>query len=268
VRFLPSVQSQRERLSQLPESAALQANLQSALVDSPLQASKLEPFVNDVAAARLAGPVQRKDLEGTAMALAVDAMLTRSGSGWNVTMPLRLPAGGEMPVAQLKTALEGSGAVFVDMKGQFDTLYSGYVSEAVRLSLAGCALIVLLLGAVLRSPGRLLRVLITLAVTVIAVIAALHWSGVRLHLLHLVGMLLIVAVGSNYALFFDRAAGGEPLDASTLMSLGVATLTTAIGFGTLAVSNVPVLQAIGITVGPGALLALLLSAVFVYPAQR
>ena len=268
VRFLPSVQSQRERLSQLPESAALQANLQSALVDSPLQASKLEPFVNDVAAARLAGPVQRKDLEGTAMALAVDAMLTRSGSGWNVTMPLRLPAGGEMPVAQLKTALEGSGAVFVDMKGQFDTLYSGYVSEAVRLSLAGCALIVLLLGAVLRSPGRLLRVLITLAVTVVGVIAALHLSGVRLHLLHLVGMLLIVAVGSNYALFFDRAAGGEPLDASTLMSLGVATLTTAIGFGTLAVSNVPVLQAIGITVGPGALLALLLSAVFVYPAQR
>jgi predicted exporter len=58
------------------------------------------------------------------------------------------------------------------------------------------------------------------------------------------------------------------LDAATLMSLGVATLTTAIGFGTLASSSVPVLQAIGTTVGPGALLALLLAAVFVYPPQR
>ena len=79
-------------------------------------------------------------------------------------------------------------------------------------------------------------------------------------------MLLIVAVGSNYALFFDRAAGGEPLDAATLLSIAVATLTTAIGFGTLALSSVAVLQAIGVTVGPGALLALLLSAVLVYPA--
>ena len=33
-----------------------------------------------------------------------------------------------------------------------------------------------------------------------------HSSGVQLTILHLVGMLLIVAVGSNYALFFDRQA--------------------------------------------------------------
>jgi predicted exporter len=100
---------------------------------------------------------------------------------------------------------------------------------------------------------------------VACVIALLHLSGARLHLLHLVGMLLIVAVGSNYALFFDRAAAGEPLDQATLMSMAVAVLTTVIGFGTLASSSVPVLQAVGITVGPGALLALLLSAVLVYP---
>lgn len=267
-RFLPSDQRQRERLAQLPDAAALQTNLQAALVDSPLSADKLGPFVNDVAAARLAGPIQRKDLDGTAMALAVDAMLTHGAGGWNVTMPLRLPADGEMPVAQLQAILVGSGALFVDMKGEFDELYTGYVSEAVRLSLGGCALIVLLLAVTLRSPGRLLRVLVTLAVTVVCVIAALHASDARLHLLHLVGMLLIVAVGSNYALFFDRAAGGEALDPATLLSLGVATLTTAIGFGTLATSSVPVLQAIGTTVGPGALLALVMAAVFVYPPQR
>ena len=43
----------------------------------------------------------------------------------------------------------------------------------------------------------------------------------------------------------------------------IATLTTAIGFGTLALSEVPVLHALGVTVGPGAVLALLLSAIFV-----
>ena len=44
--------------------------------------------------------------------------------------------------------------------------------------------------------------------------------------------------------------------------MAVANLTTAIGFGTLALSNVPVLHAVGITVGPGAVLALLLAACF------
>lgn len=268
-RFLPSAQRQSSRLAALPQTEVLQARLHEALVDSPLSASKLGPFVQGVAAAREQGPLRRKDLDGTAMALAVDAMLTPGGKGWNVMLPLRPAADRqEMPVAQLEAALVGSGAVFVDMKTEFDTLYSGYVSEAVRLSLTGCALILLLLGFSLRSPARLARVLTTLALTVACVIAGLHASGEKLHLLHLVGMLLIVAVGSNYALFFDRTAGGEPLDAATLMSLGVATLTTAIGFGTLAASRVPVLNAIGLTVGPGALMALVLAAVFVYPPQR
>jgi len=45
--------------------------------------------------------------------------------------------------------------------------------------------------------------------------------------------------------------------------MAVANLTTAIGFGTLGLSQVPVLHAIGVTVGPGAVLALLLAAMFV-----
>jgi predicted exporter len=269
VRFLPSARSQQARLKHLPDRTELETRLRAALVDAPLSADKLGPFLDDVAAAREAGPVRRADLDGSAMALAVDAMLTPGAKGWNVVIPLRPPADGvDMPAARLQAALAGSGALFVDLKGEFDTLYGGYVSEAVRLALAGCALIVLLLGVTLRSVARLSRVLIALALTVVGVLAALHLAGERLHLLHLVGMLLIVAVGSNYALFFDRAAGGEALDAATLMSLGVATLTTAIGFGTLAASHVPVLQAIGVTVGPGALLALLMAAVFVYPPRR
>ena len=75
-------------------------------------------------------------------------------------------------------------------------------------------------------------------------------------------MLLIVAVGSNYALFFDQRADAKGMDrVATLASLVLACTTTVIGFGVLAFSKVPVLQAIGATVGPGAVLALLFSAI-------
>jgi predicted exporter len=54
-----------------------------------------------------------------------------------------------------------------------------------------------------------------------------------------------------------------------LCSLFFANLTTVLGFGLLAFSSVPVMNAIGLTVGIGTLLALVLAAVFaVRPAAR
>lgn len=264
-RFLPSAATQAARRASLPSPGELQPRLQAALVDSPLSAGKLAPFIADVDAARRQPLLGRHDLAGSGLALAVDSLLLQGAQGWSALLPLR-PAGGEqgavIPVAAVRAALAGSGALFVDTKGQFDALYGDYLHQAVWLSAAGLVAIVVLLLATLRSPRRLAGVLLPLAMAVALVIAGLHLAGERLQLLHLVGMLLIVAVGSNYALFFDRIAGGATLDTATLMSMAVAAATTVIGFGTLALSSVPVLHAVGVTVGPGALLALLLSAAF------
>jgi predicted exporter len=268
-RFLPSAATQAARRANLPEPGELRIRLQEALADSPLAAARLGPFIADVAAARQQQMVSRDSLANTGLALAVDALLLQGLHGWSALIPLR-PAGGERGVAinpaAIRAALAGDGigdAVFVDLKAEFEKLYSDYLTEAIHLSLAGFAAIVLLLAIALRSPRRLAAVLLPLMIAVILVIAGLHLAGVALHLLHLVGMLLIVAVGSNYALFFDRAAAEGGLAPETLASMLVANLTTAVGFGTLALSSVPVLNAIGVTVGPGALLCMLLSAVFV-----
>jgi predicted exporter len=97
----------------------------------------------------------------------------------------------------------------------------------------------------------------------VTVAAGLAACGFQLGILHIVGMLLIVAVGSNYALFFDRnsAAPQHGSQALTLASLLVANVATVLAFGVLACSRVPVLADLGQTVAPGALLALLFSAI-------
>ncbi|MGE5472121.1 MAG: MMPL family transporter [Bacteroidota bacterium] len=260
-RFLPSLAAQAVRRSSLPSVPELRQRLPEALRDSPLAAGKLEPFLADIDAARQLPDIDRATLNGTSLALAVDSLLLPGGAGWTVLLPLH-PGSQPIDLAGLRSELAGSGALVIDLKGEFNKLYNDYLHEAILLSLAGVAAIVALLGATLRSAGRLARVLLPLVLAVLMVIAGLHLLGERLHLLHLVGMLLIVAVGSNYALFFDQARG-TPLDPKTLASMLIANLTTAIGFGTLALSSVPVLHAVGATVGPGAMLALLLSAIFV-----
>lgn len=270
-RFLPSRASQDQRRAALPESAVLRQRLAVALVDLPLSAHRLDAFVADVEAARTAPPLSRENLAGSSLALAVDSLMLQRADGWSVLLPLHPRIDGDelsIPAEQVRAALASSDALFIDMKAEFDALYSDYLSEAIRLSLAGVGAVILLLAVSLRSPLRLTGVLLPLLIAVVFVVAGLHLLGQRLHLLHLVGLLLIVAVGSNYALFFDRSASQERPDPETLSSMGVANLTTAIGFGTLALSSVPVLKAIGLTVGPGAILALLLAAMFVPRGTR
>jgi predicted exporter len=154
------------------------------------------------------------------------------------------------------------GVLFVDMKAESDHLYSSYLHEAIVLSLGGLAVLVALLLVVFRSPSRVLRIIAPLAAAVVTVTAGLALLGQQLIILHLVGLLLVVAVGSNYALFFDRPDPHAPIAPRTLASMLLANLTTVAGFGLLAFSKVSILQAMGVTVAPGVILALVYAAIF------
>jgi predicted exporter len=179
----------------------------------------------------------------------------------------------DLDVARIAAAVSSArlaNTQVLDLKIQTDALYASYLEEALRLSGIGLLLIIVLLGFVLRSVRRVAQVLAPLLLAVLAVAAGLALWGVRLNILHLVGMLLIFAVGSNYALFFDRAqiTPGDAHPPRLLASLGVANLSTVIGFGLLAFSAVPVLQALGATVAPGAFLALLFAGLLCRPSPR
>ncbi|MGB0129596.1 MAG: hypothetical protein WBP72_18285, partial [Rhodocyclaceae bacterium] len=266
-RFLPSAQTQQARRDALPDRNTLATRLSSALEGLPLRPQRLTPFIDDVEAARHQPLLTESDFKGSTLSLAIESMLMPHGDGWRVLLPVAetaLPGSTATPDrAPLRAALAAagqSGALIIELGEEARGLYGTYLSEAITLSLLGFGALVLLLSAALRSPRRLFRVLAPLVLSVLLVTAGLALAGEQLLLLHLVGLLLIVAVGSNYALFFDRSAAGGSIDHQALGSLLLANLTAVIGFGTLAFSQVPVLHALGITVGPGAILALLLSA--------
>jgi predicted exporter len=274
-RYLPGLSTQQARLASLPNPDELQRRLTGALSGLPVQASRFAPFLADVEATRRSGPLRREDLQGTSLALSVDGLLLPQQDRWIALLPLSAPltdAGHRLDAATLSKTMADAGwsdVWFVDLKQETDRLYSGYLREAILLSLAGLGAIVLLLLGALRSPQRVVKVLAPLALAVLVIMAGLALAGQAMTLLHLVGLLLTVAVGSNYALFFDREgnAGSEQLSPRTLASLLFANLATVAGFGLLAFSPVPVLHAIGVTVGPGSLLALIFSAVLAEPAE-
>ena len=264
-RYLPSISAQQSRQASLPAADALQSRLIQASRDLPVRPQLFAPFLADVAAARTQPLISATDLERTSMAMGVDALLTERNGRWSALLPLTAPEGGNINPARISAALNASrltDVLFLDMKAESDNLYGGYLHEATLLSLGGMAAIVVLLLLVLRSPLRVLRIVAPLVAAVVTVTAGLAAFGQQLIILHLVGLLLVVAVGSNYALFFDRQDAAEPMSPRTLASMLLANLTTVTGFGLLAFSKVSLLQAMGMTVGPGVVLALIYSAIF------
>jgi predicted exporter len=254
----------------LPDAATLTGRLAAAVEQGPLAAGRLGGFIADVHVARSQAIVDRAAIEGTPLAHAVDALMVRGQPGQPWRVFLYLQAGAKaVDLGKVRAALADlPAAQVVNIKHELDALYARYLREAMLYALAGAAAVCVLLALRLRSARRLVQVAEPIAASVVIVLAALSATGAALGILHLVGLLLVVAIGSNYALFFDHLREEGLADEDTLASLALANLTTVCSFGLLAFSNIPALYAIGQVVAPGALLSLVLSAAFIRIGQR
>jgi predicted exporter len=267
---LPSVTAQRLRQSSLPDTSHARLNLDASLKGIPIKPERLEGFLTDLQAARERKPLDRNDLNGTSLALMLDSLLVKRDNDYMVLMPLRATGEGSsgnlIDIEKVNTALKAqlpSNVVVIDLLEESTNLFDSYLHDALVLSGLGSLVIIVLLFASLRSLSRTLMVALPLGCAVLSVTACLLLAGIQLTILHLVGLLLVVAVGSNYALFFDSASQIGIADdrRQTQVSLLVANLATVGSFGLLGLSKVPVLSYIGSTVGLGAFLAFLFAAI-------
>lgn len=263
-RLVPSLKTQQARLAALPEADALRAALAEATQTGPLKAERLAPFVEEVQRARQLTPATLESVrEGPVGPLLSALVIRRSEGGWAALLPVSPPAGGSVDAAFIREALAGvEGAQILEIKPELDRLYARYLREAQVQALLGSLGVMLLVAFALRSPRRVLAVCQPLVLAVLLTIGGLAALGLSLGILHLIGLLLVVAVGSNYALFFDLLRDQGHPDSDTLASLMLANLTTVSSFALIAFSSMPALSAIGIVVGPGSLLALVLAAAF------
>lgn len=257
--ILPSRATQSRRQGMLPDTATLKHNLAEAAQGLPFRAGLFEPFLRDVQAARTSPPLEATELEKTALGLKLRSLLVESGGEWLALVPLR----GVADPARLALAFpaQTSAPVFLfDLKHESNRLVNGYRNESLRLTALGSLAIagVLLWG--LRSFKAAVRVFAPVAIAVVLAVASLVLLGQRLNPFHLVSLTLVIGIGLNYALFFNRPEADPDKRRLTVLSLVVCGLTTITAFGALAFSATPVLKAIGLTVALGAVYSFLVAA--------
>lgn len=260
---LPSVRTQDMRRAALPDDAQLHARLQQAMAGLPFRADAFAPFFAAVSQARKAPDLIPANLP-PALALRLQSMLVPSDGGWTVLAPLRdvsNPAG----VRAAFAAAGLPGLQFVDLDHESGQLLRIFQRDATGLAVFGSLgiLLVLLLG--LRSPRRVAAVAAPLAASVIVTAALLTMDGGKLSIFMVVGFLMIIAVGSNYCLFFERGAAETGARRRAVASIVLANLCTVSAYGLMSVSHIPVLHDIGMTVALGTFLSLFFGAVLSAP---
>ncbi len=261
VPLLPSRAVQQARQAALPDAAAARSHLARALQGLPFRSSTFAPFAQEIAAAKQQPLLDRAALQGSSLGLKLDTLLVQREGRWSLMLPLR----GVKDAQALERDIRASGNAFVllDMKRESEQMFRDYRHEAAKNALFGALAIVVLLFASLRSVRRVLEVCLPLGAAVVAVTAWLVLTEHALSIFHLIGLLLVVAVGSNYALFFDHRCASPQDRERTVTSLLFANASTVLGFGLLSFSQSPVLNAIGSTVASGAVLSLVFSAILI-----
>ena len=259
--YLPTPDSQSQRLGFLPEPIALEANLTQAMKGLAFRPDAFKPFVEEISAARRAPRVTLLSYEGTPLGARLSALVVALDGQWLVLTPLGGVTDAQALVQDLKLHPQSNSQV-VDLRQVSSDMVDGFRREALLQAGWGVALILLLLAVGLRSFNRALRVALPAVAALLLTVTVLVATGERLSVFHLVALLLVLGIGLNYALFFERVATDEDERSRTRLALAVCSTSTIVTFGFLALSRTPVLHAIGSTVALGAVLALSMSALW------
>jgi predicted exporter len=250
---------QQARRASLPDRETLGRNLTSAMKGLPFKPGLFQPFLDATEKAKTQEPVDMQTFRGTALGLKLDSLLFMHEGRWAAVVPLRGVTDREK-FRELLTPWGEQEVSYLDLKEESNRMVSTYRNETLRLLGWGGLSIGLVLLVGLRAPITVLRVMLPIGSAIVVVAASLHALGERFSLFHLASFLLVIGLGLDYALFFNRRHGTLAERGRTVYGLVVCSTTTILVFGVLALSQIPVLRAIGMTTALGSLACLLFAA--------
>lgn len=255
-RYLPDTMTQIQRQQLLPDRAIMEQNLATAMEGLPFRMSPFQAFLDAIDESRTLQPLTVQDLVDTPVASRIDALMLPDDHGWIGLIMLV----GLRETAGFHSWWQDNGiadAELIDLKQVSGSMITGYRDSALNRLLIGILAITVILSAGLRSPLLALRVFLPVLLAAASTIALLGVTGQPVSLFHLIALLLMAGIGIDYSLFAHRLATHPNEGNSIANAILICAVTTITIFGILALSPIPVLKAIGITVAMGVPLCLL-----------
>jgi predicted exporter len=254
--YLWSEPLQQANLAALRADPSLPARLDAAYTRAGFQPGAFAPFAESLE--EPPPPLTLPELAASPAGDVVRSLLLDFGDRRAVVTQLE---GVRDPDAIVAMVAELPGVRFFDQQRFFRDVYGEYRERIVAVVISGCfavfALLLLRYRALRPALAAALPSLLV-AFLLVALAAALR---VPIHILHLIGLILVMGMGVDYGIFVWDTAESDEAVGTTMQSLLLSALTTIFVFGVLGFSAHPVLNAIGRTAAVGIALAFLLAPV-------
>lgn len=157
--------------------------------------------------------------------------------------------------ALAELAQQQEGVIWVDRPAQLNQLFQHTQSYALWSKVLASAAIFIVLMVFLGWRGALRTLSVSLFAALLAA-ASLGWLGLPVTLFSVFGLLLVTAIGVDYAIIMYEGVGGQ---AASLLGAFLAAITTWLSFGLLALSSTPAVSSFGIAVSLGLVFSFLLA---------
>lgn len=257
--FLPSQKLQTLRKSQIGDIEKLKENLQQASVGLPFKPKIFEPFIKEIADVAKMELISPDTIENTAIGKKLNPLLFDFDQEAGGAILLH---GVNDSQAMHEFAEQHQGLFYMHLKTASTDLVARSI-DRVSISIFACIVVIyLVLAFAFKSFPRPLKIMTPTFAAAVGTAAILVFSGNPLSIFHLISLLLVVGLGLDYALFFNRLPDSSDEWDTTFRSLWICGITTILVFGILTFSRTPPLQAIGITVGIGAFMSIVFAAMW------
>ncbi len=252
--FLWPESLQRANLAAFRATPKLGDRIERAFSDSGFRPGAFAAF-GDAVADPVAPPLRLEDVAASPLARVLDSMVELEGR-WAVVTYLR----GVRSGAAIAAALDGLESVhYVDQKEIIASVYEGFRRSTTRMVTLGACIVLLVLLFRYRRFSRALLAFLPAGLGASCTLGLFGLLGIPVNVASAVSLLVVLGLGVDYGIFSVDGAARAQSQGVTLSSLLVSCVTSVFVFGILALSEQPVLRAIGLTTGTGVLIALSLS---------
>lgn len=272
VGVIPTPDEQRAVIARLaPGVATVDATLERfrrALRGAGLNPAGFATGIDHLARAlTVSRPLSIEAVGAGPLGRAVDRYVVRHDDGVSVAIYCYPPADGRWrrkpPPALVAAVATEPGAVLTGPIVVSVELRRIVWRDAAVAAVIGLIAVFVLLWLDLGSPLRSLLALLPLFVGLTWMLGAMALCGLRINFMNIFVLTMIIGIGVDYGVHLLHRwyeSGGATGDvAETAKAIGVAALTTVVGFGSLVLSHYPGLRSVGAAAILGALSTAILS---------
>ena len=256
--LLPSVKHQVQNRQNLPGKEALASMLNEAVSDTPFKAGIFKQFMDDVETSHELTPLTPEVIMQTPVGRIVRSDLFKRDEYWVSIIRL---SGVDDENALMRWLIKYPELKqdYYNLRKQTSGLINTYANKILVWLMLGMCVMFAVLAIYSQSVSMAARVMLAPVMAVSASLGLQVLFNEHINLFHMLSVLLVVGIGIDYSLFFNRKVHDRIERSNTLHGVMVSATSTLIAFGVLAFSEIPVMQAIGQTVAVGVAASFLLA---------